>query len=85
MVVMHGSSPWMLEEEEGLSEDLTGHSSGRWSDGCGRAVRSGSDNDLSSDESEFLHKRNSKEDREWMRQRVMKLSTPFIGRREGRW
>jgi hypothetical protein len=75
----------MLGEEEELFEDLTSHSSERRSDRYGRAARSGSGGDLSSDESEFLHKRNSKEDREWMRRRVMKLSTSFIGRREGIW
>jgi hypothetical protein len=68
----------MLGEEEELFEDLTGHSSERRSDRYGRAARSGSGGDLSSDESEFLH-------REWMRRRVMKLSTSFIGRREGIW
>jgi hypothetical protein len=46
--------------EEGLSRDLTDHSSGRRSDGCGRVARSVGGGDLSSDESEFLHKRNSK-------------------------
>jgi hypothetical protein len=35
MVVMHGSSLWMLEEEEGLSGDLIDRSSGRRSDICG--------------------------------------------------
>jgi hypothetical protein len=66
VAVMHKSSPWMLGEEEGLSEDLTGRSSGQRSDGCGRTVRSGGGDDLSSDESEFLHKRNSRKGREWM-------------------
>jgi hypothetical protein len=42
---MHGSSLWMLEGEEELSGDLTGHGSGWPSDGCGRAVRSGSGDD----------------------------------------
>jgi hypothetical protein len=57
----------MIGEEEGFSEDLTGRSSGRQSNGCGRTVRSGSDNDLSSSENEFLYKRNSKEGGELMR------------------
>jgi hypothetical protein len=35
--------------------------SGRRSDRCGRVVRSGGSDDLSSDESEFLRKINSKE------------------------
>jgi hypothetical protein len=39
--VMHESSPWMLEEEEGLSGDLTGCSLGRRSDRCSRATKSG--------------------------------------------
>jgi hypothetical protein len=51
----------MLGEEEGFSGDLTGRSSERRSDGCSRAARSGSASDLSSDESEFLHKRKPKE------------------------
>jgi hypothetical protein len=33
VVVMHGSSPWILGEKEGLSGDLNGHSSG-----AGRAM-----------------------------------------------
>jgi hypothetical protein len=75
----------MLGEEEGLFRDLTGHSLGLWSDGCDLAVRSGSSDDLSSGESEFLSKRNPKEDREWMRRWIMRLPKPFIGwRREGR-
>jgi hypothetical protein len=41
---------------------------GRQSDRCGRAVKSGGGNDLSSGENELLHKRNPKEGREWMRQ-----------------
>jgi hypothetical protein len=45
-------------EEEGLFEDLTGHSSGRWSDRCSQAARSGGN--FSSGESEFLCKRNPK-------------------------
>jgi hypothetical protein len=40
----------MLGEEEGLFRDLTGRSSGWWSDGFDRAVSSGSSSDLSSDE-----------------------------------
>jgi hypothetical protein len=72
-------------EEERLSGDLTSHSSGRQNDICGQAARSGSGGDLSSDESKFLHKRNPKKGREWMRQWIMRFPTPFIGRRrEGR-
>jgi hypothetical protein len=70
-------STWVLEEEEGLSGDLTGHSLGRWSNGCGRAVRSGG----GGGEREFLHKRNLKEDREWMWCQIVKLLMPFIGQR----
>jgi hypothetical protein len=50
----------MLREEKWLSGDLTGRSSGRRSDGCGQAVRSGGGGDFSSGESEFLSKRNPK-------------------------
>jgi hypothetical protein len=83
--MVHESPPWMLREEERLSEDLISRSLGRRSDGCGRAVRSGSSGDLSSGESEFLCKRNSKEDGEWMWRWIMMLPTPFTGRRrEGR-
>jgi hypothetical protein len=64
VVVIYGSSSWMLGEEEGLSGHLIGHSSGWWSDRCGQAARSGSGGDLSSSKSEFLHKRNSNEDGE---------------------
>jgi hypothetical protein len=64
--VMHGSSSWILGEEEGLLRDLTIHSSGQWSDRCGRVARSGSGDDMSSDEGEFLRKRNPKEGRELM-------------------
>jgi hypothetical protein len=86
MVVMHRNLLWMLGEEERLSGDLTSCSSGRRSDGCGRAARSGGSGDLSSDESEFLCKRNLKEGGEWMRRQIVRLTTPFIGRRrEGRW
>jgi hypothetical protein len=83
----------MLGEEEGLSGDLTGPSSGQQSDRCGRTVRSGSGrmvksgsgNNLSSYENELLHKRNPKEGREWMQRWIMWLPTPFIWqRREGR-
>jgi hypothetical protein len=49
----------MLGEEEGLSGDLIGCSSG-WRDKCSRMVRSDGDGDLSSTESEFLGKRNPK-------------------------
>jgi hypothetical protein len=66
MVVMHGSSSWMLGEEEGLFRDLTGRSSGWRSDGFDRAVSSGSSSDLSSDEREFLRKRNPKKGGELM-------------------
>jgi hypothetical protein len=64
VVVMHESLSWTLGEEEGLFGDLTGRSSGRWSDGCSLAVRRGSSGDLSYDESKFLCKRNTKEDGE---------------------
>jgi hypothetical protein len=75
----------MLRKDEGLFEDLTGHSSRRRSDGCGQAARSGGSDDLSSGESEFLCKRNLKKCGEWMRWQLMRLLTPFIGRRrEGR-
>jgi hypothetical protein len=50
----------MLGEEEGLSEDLLGHSSEWQSDKCGWVVRSGDDADLSSGENKYLHKRNPK-------------------------
>jgi hypothetical protein len=60
MIVMHESLPWMLGKEDGFSEDLTGYSSGRWSDRCSRTVRSGGGGDLSSGESNFLCKRNPK-------------------------
>jgi hypothetical protein len=41
---------------------------------------------LSSGESEFLRKRNPKKCEEWMWRQIMRLMTPFIGRRrEGRW
>jgi hypothetical protein len=60
MAVMHERSLWMIGEEEGLSRDLTDRSSRRWSDGCGREVRIGGGGDLSSGESVFLRKRNSK-------------------------
>jgi hypothetical protein len=51
----------MLIEEERLSGDLTGRSSG-W-------------------QSEFLCKRNLKEDGEWMQRRIMRFSMLFIWRR----
>jgi hypothetical protein len=82
--VMHRSSPWMLGEEEGLSRDITDHSSGWQSDGCGQAVRSGGGSDLSSGENEFLHKRNPKECEKWMWWWIVRLLVPFIGWREGR-
>jgi hypothetical protein len=56
----------MLGEEEGLFRDLTGRSSGWRSDGFDRAVSSGSSSDLSSDEREFLRKRNPKKGGELM-------------------
>jgi hypothetical protein len=65
-VVMHGSSLWMLDKEEGLSGDLTGCSSGRRSDGCSGAARSGGGGDLSSGEREFLRKRNPKKGEKWI-------------------
>jgi hypothetical protein len=46
-------------------------------------VKSGGGNDLSSGENELLHKRNPKEGREWMRQQIMRLPTPFIWQRRG--
>jgi hypothetical protein len=76
----------MLGEEEGLSGDLTIRSSGWQSDRCGWTTRSGGSSDLSFDKSEFSHKRNQKECGKWMRRRIVRLMTPFIGwRREGRW
>jgi hypothetical protein len=76
----------MLGDEEWLSDDLIGRSSGRQSNDCGRGVRNGGNNNLSSDKNEFLLKRNPKEDNEWMRRRIVRLSTSFIARRrEGRW
>jgi hypothetical protein len=56
----------MLRKEEGLSEDLTGLSSRRRSDGCDRVAWSDDDDDLSSSESEFLRKRNSNKGEQWM-------------------
>jgi hypothetical protein len=85
VTMMHESSPWMLGEEEGLSENLTNYSSGRRSDECGRVARSGGGSNLSSGESEFLRKRNSKEGGEWMQWQIMSFPVTFIGRRrEGR-
>jgi hypothetical protein len=49
VTMMHESSPWMLGEEEGLSENLTNYSSGWRSDECGQVVRSGGGSNLSSD------------------------------------
>jgi hypothetical protein len=46
-----------------------------------RAARSDGGSDLSSSESEFLHKRNSKSGGEWMQRQIVRLPTPFIGRR----
>jgi hypothetical protein len=68
----------MLGEEEGLFGDLTDCSLGQRSDGCNRAARSDCSGDLSSGESEFLHKINTQEDG--------RLLVPFVARRrEGRW
>jgi hypothetical protein len=64
----------MLGEEEGLSSDLTGHSSGRRSYRCG----CGDGGDMSSGESEFLHKRNLKEGKEWIQRRIVRLPVTFI-------
>jgi hypothetical protein len=75
----------MLGEQEGFFVDLTSHSSGRWGDGCGWTMRSGGGDDLSSDESEFLCKRNSKKGGVWIQRWIMRLPTPFLGRREERW
>jgi hypothetical protein len=75
MDVMQGSLSCMLGEEEVFSEDLTGHSSRLRSDSCGWAARSGSGSDLSSDESEFLRKRNPKEGGKWMLQWFITLPT----------
>jgi hypothetical protein len=50
----------MLGEDGVLFEDLTGHSSGQQGHRCGRVVRSASGRDLSSDDGEFLCKRNPK-------------------------
>jgi hypothetical protein len=78
--MMHGSSPWMLGEEEGFFGDLIGRTSRRHSDGCGRTTRSGGGGNMSSGESEFLRKRNLKEGRELMWRRIVRLSTPGNGR-----
>jgi hypothetical protein len=49
-------------------------------------MRLGGGGDLSSGESEFLHKRYPKEGGEWMWRQIVRLLVPFIGRRrEGRW
>jgi hypothetical protein len=69
-------------KEEGLSRDLIGHSSGWWSDGCGRAMRSGGGGELSSDEYEFLRKRNPKEGGEWMRQQNCEAPDHFKREKE---
>jgi hypothetical protein len=53
----------MLREEEGLSGGFTSRSSRQKIDRCGWAARTGGYDDLRSGESEFLHKRNSKEDK----------------------
>jgi hypothetical protein len=56
----------MLGEKKGLSGDLTGRTSGRHNDRCDRMARSGGGGDLSSGESEFLHRRTLKEGEEWI-------------------
>jgi hypothetical protein len=81
VAMIHESLSWMLGKEQGLSKDFTGRTSGRRRDGCSQAAMSGSGGDLSSGKSKFLRKRNPKEDGEWIRQWIMKLSAPFIGRR----
>jgi hypothetical protein len=83
VVVKHVSSLRMVEEEEGLSGDLTGRSSGWQSDGCNQMARSGGGDDLSSGETKFLRKRNSKECGEWMRRRIRMLPMPFYRAEEG--
>jgi hypothetical protein len=60
-----GAQRGCLRRKRGLQR-LTDHSSGRWSDGCGQAARSGSGGDLSSGESKFLRKRNEKKGGVWM-------------------
>jgi hypothetical protein len=64
MAAIHNNSPWMLREEEWLSGDLVGCSSWQQSNGCGQVARGGSGDALSSDESEFFHRRNPKEGKE---------------------
>jgi hypothetical protein len=73
----------MLGEEEGLSEDLLGHSSEWQSDKCGWVVRSGDDADLSSGENKYLHKRNPKKGEKMMQRWIMRLPLRFIGQRRG--
>jgi hypothetical protein len=85
VAVMHGSSPWMLGEEEGLFGVLNNRSPRRQSNRCCQVARSGSDSDLSSAKSEFMRKRNPNECRKLIWQRIMRLLMPFRGRRrEGR-
>jgi hypothetical protein len=48
-------------------------------------ARTGSDDDLSSGQSEFLRKRNPNEGGELIRRWIMMLLVPFIGQRRGRW
>jgi hypothetical protein len=81
VAVMHGSSPWMLGEEDGHSGDLTSRCTGWQSNGCGRTARSGGSDDLSSSESEFLRKRNSRKGGEQMQWQIMRLLRPFTGQR----
>jgi hypothetical protein len=58
--VMHVSSSWMLEEEEGFFRTSPTVARGGGAKDATGAVKSGGGNDLSSDESKFLHKRNPK-------------------------
>jgi hypothetical protein len=51
---------------------------GGGANGCSQKARSGSGNDLSFGENEFLRKTNLKEGGEWMRRRIIRLPTPFI-------
>jgi hypothetical protein len=60
-----------LGNEEG-SEDLIGHTSGRWSNECGRAARSDGGSYLSSSKSEFFRKRNFSSMSDFFRKRNSK-------------
>jgi hypothetical protein len=57
----------MIGLEEGLSEDLTGRSSGWRSHGCGRVAMIGGGGNISFGKSEFLCKRTPMKGGEWMR------------------